>query len=130
MKPNRLLMVLALCGVLFSPSCTGINPPPNLDSQASAAFRNTQVIKMLDLMRDIAIDANAQNPPLVSTETARKVVLFHRTTIKLIDATTDSWAATVMHNLDDLNKNTPAADQGVMRTYYDLLTTKLKGMIQ
>lgn len=122
-KLAALLLVMSLCVT----SCAGFTPPPNLNSQGQAAFRNTQAIKVLDLIRDTAIDANAQTPPLVSTTTTRKIVTFHQASIKIIDATTTGWAATVYHNLEDLKKDTANEDKGVLSSYYDFALNTLKG---
>src|SRR5438874_13272896 len=88
-----------ICGLLvgellFVASCSN-NPPPNLSPQARAAWYGTRAIKGLDLLRDTALDANAQMPPLVSTATTRKIVRYHESAITAIHATPMGWVSTV-----------------------------------
>src|ERR1700690_709747 len=76
--------LLVLCVLIGSSACAP--PPPNLTPQAAQAFQNTRVIKGLDVLRDFAIDANAATPPVLSTAVTRKVVLFHESALKIINA--------------------------------------------
>lgn len=93
--------------------------------EATAAFRNTRVIKGLDLLRDTAIDANAENPPLLSTETTRKVVLFHQSTLKIIAATEDGWVEAAKQSLRELADNVPPNERGLLGPYLGLTKTLL-----
>ena len=87
---KRLILILALAGS----ACA--SAPPLASPVATADFRNTQVIQGLDQLRDIAINANAQNPPLLSTATTRKVVQAHEAALKTIHAMASGWQATVL----------------------------------
>lgn len=76
--------------------------PPNLTPAGVAAFKGTQAIKALDLLRDAAIDANALTPPLISTDSTRRVVLYHKSAITIIHKTPAGWRPTVGAGLAEL----------------------------
>lgn len=102
--------------------------PPNLSVAARHAFTNTQVVKVLDLVRDSAVSANAMTPPLVSTETTRKIVQFHASTLKVIDATTTGWQKTVQQSLQAIYDNLPPAERTLLAPYINLGLDTLKGL--
>lgn len=92
---KRLFSILCLTLAIGATATACNHAPPNLSPAAAKNFNNTRVIKSLDLLRDAAITANAQTPPLLSTATTRKVVNFHRFALKTIDASQDGWRAGV-----------------------------------
>jgi hypothetical protein len=94
--------------------------PPTLSPAATAAFRNTRVIKVLDLLRDTAQDAHAQPTPLVSEESARRVTEWHQSALKVIDASTTGWKATVETGLVEVFDNLPAQEQQLLAPYFEL----------
>jgi len=105
--------------ILLTAGCA--TTPPNLTPAASLAFTNTRVIKGLDLLRDTAIDAQAQTPPLLSEATTRKVVEYHESALKTIHAVSSGWQATVAIGLEETVKNLPAAEQQVLAPYVALV---------
>lgn len=111
----------------FQVSCAA-NQPPNLTPQAQAAFHNTQAIKMLDLLRDTAIAANALQPPLVSTNTTRRIVQLHESSLKLIDARVAGWQSAVAQSLQELLTDVPDAEKRILGPYLALGLTTLKGL--
>lgn len=122
---KRVILAIALLGI----GCA--SAPPNLSPLAQTAFRNTQVVKSLDLIRDIAIDANAQKPaPLISTDTTRKVVQFHQSALKVIDATSTGWRDVVLASLNEVYNNLPPGEKQLLGPYFTLAITTLKGLTQ
>lgn len=119
---KTLLLVLALT---FT-ACA--SAPPTLGPAAAQAFQNTRVVKGLDLLRDAAIDANAQTPPLLNTATTRKVVLYHESSVKIIHASGSGWKAAVVTGLDELPKDLPAAEASVLAPYLALVKTLLESV--
>lgn len=116
MKRLNLAILLAL-----AIGCGGVPAP--LGPQASVAWRNTRVIKALDLVRDVAVDANAQVPPLVSTEVTRKIVTWHRASLQLIQVSDTGWRPTVAASLEELQKQLPADDRVRLAPYLALAKT-------
>jgi hypothetical protein len=113
---RRTMVILFL---LIATSCA--KAPPSLSPVGVQAFNNTRVIKALDLVRDTAIDANAQVPPLVSTVTTRKIVTYHRSAIIIIHGTPNGWKATVLTGLDETVKNLPPAEAALVAPYVTLV---------
>jgi len=117
-RRSVLLFVLCVVG-----ACAP--PPPNLTPQAISAFNNTRVIKGLDIIRDTAIDANAQVPPLLSTATTRKVIDFDDSALRIIHASSTGWAPAVMAGLDELanSKDLSPSEHRLLAPYIALVKT-------
>lgn len=95
--------VFTLLLIVLAVSCAKV--PPSLTPAGVAAFQGTQAIKALDLLRDAAIDANALTPPLISTDTTRRVVLYHKSAITIIHSTPAGWRSTVQTGLTELRQS-------------------------
>ncbi len=121
----RKLPIVLLALVLAGSSFACASAPPNLSPAAHVAFVNTRAIKGLDILRDFAIDANNQQPPIISTATTRKVVLYHESSVKIIDASGSGWRAAVLTGLDELVKEIPASESPKLTPYVILLKTIL-----
>lgn len=108
-----------LAVVFFLAACASqcAKTPPTLSPKGAAAFHATRVVKALDVVRDTAIDANAQQPPLISEDTARKVVTWHRAAVLTIGASPQGWAPTVTTGLDQLLASLPPSDRAQLGPY-------------
>lgn len=95
--------------------------PPNLTPEATQAFHGTQVVKTLDVMRDAAIAANAQIPPLLSEDVTRKVVLYHQSVVKVIQAAPIGWVPFAQRGLDELLGNLPPKERALIGPYAALV---------
>ena len=94
-------IVLAIAaGVVHS--CA--SAPVNLSPAGKEAWYSTRVVKGLDVLRDTAIDANAQVPPLITTAETRCIVTTHQTILQTMQAKPQGWAVTVSTALDGLGK--------------------------
>jgi hypothetical protein len=102
--------------------------PPNLSPAGATAFNKTRVVKALDLVRDTAILANAQTPPVLSTDDTRLVVQFHEATIRTIQASDVNWQTAVSAAIDGFSKTLTAAQRGVIGPYIVLVNTLLAGI--
>lgn len=118
-----ILLLLATMGGMAN-ACAN-NTPPNLSPQATLAYKNTQVIKGLNLLRDTAISANAQVPPLISEATTRKIVLYHQSAVKTIDSLQSGWKSTVSVGLDEVTRNLPSNERQLLTPYISLVKTVL-----
>jgi hypothetical protein len=121
------LMLLALI-LSLSPACA--SAPPKLSPTATQAFQKTRLIKVLDLLRDTAIDGNAQMPPLFSTPTTKKIVTVHQTALKVIQATDTGWANAVGVALAQLSHDPSLLPTEVqlLAPYFALAADILKGL--
>lgn len=117
------LPALIVAITLSAASCAN-NAPPNLTPQASVAFTNTRVIKGLDTIRDIASEGNKQIPPLVSTQTTRQIVRFHRLAIVTIHAG-PGWKAQVTAGLNAALVGANPGELALLQPYLVLVSTLL-----
>jgi hypothetical protein len=102
--------------------------PPTLSPAGAAAFQATRVVKALDVLRDFAIEAEAQNPKVLSTANTRKVVTFHESAVKTIGAVPGGWKPTVTAGLDQLQHDVSAADWQRVVPYVNLIKALIAGV--
>ena len=102
----------------LSLSCA--SAPPNLSPVGSSAFYRTRVVQSLDVIRDLAISANGQVPPVVSKATTTKFVLYHRSALVTIAAAGTGWKAAVVAGLDETQKDLPASEASLFKPYVAL----------
>jgi hypothetical protein len=97
--------------------------PPTLTPVGKTAWQGIQAIRVLDTIRDVAIAANAQTPPILSTDTTRKVVTFHKSAVTVIGASPGGWKPIVTASIGQLQKDVPAAEWTKIAPYVALLST-------
>lgn len=110
---------------------SGCAPPPqHLSVVSTTAFQKTRVVKVLDLLRDTAIDASSEVPPVLSTATARKVVQAHQAALKAIQASDTGWPAAVSVILAQLSHDQTLLPTEAQRLapYFELAAQVLKGL--
>ena len=117
-----------LIGLLtFAPLTAGCaKAPPNITPQATQAFHKTNVLKGLDLARDFAIDAEATDPKVLSTATTRKIVTYHQSSVRIMQASDAGWREAVMAALDELLNSLSPAERQKFGPYAGLI----KSLIQ
>ncbi len=115
---KRLLIACVLACSLSA--CSG-NAQPQLTPAGQVAVSATQVIKALDVIRDTAIDLNAQVPPVLSTATTRKIVSFHESAVKTILAAPSGWKQTVTAGIGQLQSDLAPIDWTRIKPYVDLV---------
>lgn len=112
------LRTLVLVVLLLAISCA---KPPSLSPAGVAAFNGTRVVKALDVLRDAAIDANAQVPPLLSTATTRKIVTYHESALKTIQVAPAGWVPVVQTGLTEVTNTLPEAERRQLAPYVALV---------
>lgn len=110
--------------VLLAAGCA--KAPPTLSPSGAAAFNALRVVRVLDLVRDTAIDAHAQTPPLIATEHTRAIVRWHAATLKTIAAVPDGWRATVLAGLVTLEQDLPPDVWAKIAIYVTLVRTVIQ----
>lgn len=101
--------------------------PPTLSAQATTAWYGTRVIRVMDLLRDTAIDAAKTKPkPLVSHQTMIQVVTWHRTAIDIVHASPLGWQRAVLAALDGLKNQVQAEDKPMLAMYIALVENTLR----
>lgn len=123
-----LTLAALTCGTGYLVGCN--HAPPTLSPVAQTAFTNTRVIKALDLLRDTAIAANAQTPPVLSTATTRKIVTAHEATLKIINAAGSGWQSAVTAMLTELVRDQALlpAELAVITPYVSMIKTLIAGI--
>jgi len=124
MRHYRAITLAALLVALFGCS----KAPPTLSPTGTAAFHATRVVKALDVLRDFAISAEAQNPKLLSTANTRKVIDFHDSALKTISAVPSGWKPTVTAALAQLQQDLPVADWTRLQPYVVLVKTLMEAI--
>jgi hypothetical protein len=100
--------------------------PPTLTPVGTAAYHATQVVKALDVLRDAAIDAEAQTPKLISTDNTRKIVTFHEAAVKAIHASPGGWKPTVVAALAQLQHDILPAEWSRLLPYVSLVKSLIE----
>lgn len=118
MRHYRLITVLAL---LWALAGCGATPPPNLTPQATAAFHARRALDVLRVIRDTAVDASRQTPPLISHKTAIHVVTWHKSLVQAIGAVPSGVRNTVDTALVQLKADIPPEDWKRIENYVNLL---------
>lgn len=116
----------AVIALFLSFACVSL--PVGHSTEAQAAFKKTQLVNALDVIRDVAIDA--EKVTLLSTNTTRTVVLWHQAALKTIAASDAGWIATVSTGLTNVLNNLPKAERDLLLPYVSLAQALVKGLTQ
>lgn len=116
------ILAISVAGIGAS-ACGPAYRPPNLTPEAITAFDNTRLQGALDQIRDIVHVANAQTPPVISTDDARKVTEWHRSAIITLHARAAGWQATTKTGLEELLKNVDEKTRVILQPYVALAET-------
>jgi hypothetical protein len=123
---HGLIGALLCVGLASCQTSCAVQSPPTLSPAGTAAFQATRVVKALDILRDFAIDAEAQDPKLISTDNTLKVVNFHEAAIKTIGAVPGGWKATVQAGLDQLKDDVLPAEWQRLLPYVALIKSLIE----
>ena len=110
LRQTAYALILAACvttGFVWSQGCAPVPAP--LSPEAKIAFHATRVVQVLDVVRDAAIAANEVTPPLLTTASTRKVVLYHKSAVQTIRVAPTGWQPTVKAGLFELTCHPLAA---------------------
>ena len=120
---KRLALIALLAGLVGCASA-----PLTYTPEGQKNFKKLQVIHALDAIRDVAIDANAATPPLISTEGTRVIVKFHQSALVVIKANANGWGDTVLAALREAVKQLKPAEQTALAPYVLLASTLIQGL--
>jgi hypothetical protein len=118
---SALVLVVAL-GVACGKNAPVVTP------DAQQAFDKVRVVNALNLLRDIAVVANAQTPPVISDATLVKVNTYYNAAIGTVNASGHGWAVTLSVALDEVVKTFPEHEQGALGFYTGLLRSLFAGL--
>lgn len=120
-------LAIALVAV-FALSVAGCanHAPPTLTPAGQAAFNQHAVQRNLDVLRDIAIDANTSG--VISTADTRLVVQFHKSAITIVHESTSGWQTLVGTSLDQTLANLSPATRATLNPYVQLIKTAIANL--
>lgn len=119
-------MLLAMLLAVFTVACGASRMPPNLSPPAAAAWNATQVVRALDVVRDIAIAAGQTNPPLIAEGDTRVVVQYHQSALQVIRETPNGWKPVVEQGLDQTLNRVSSTTRSLISPYVDLVKAILR----
>jgi hypothetical protein len=112
--------------LLVGASSCATHAPANLSPEAQQAWYGTRVIKALDVLRDTAIEANAQTPPLLSEAVTRRIVQTHASALQTVRDAPRGWQMTVSTALTELERRLPRPEAAIVHPYLELTRTLVK----
>jgi hypothetical protein len=113
---QRLRLVVLV--VVLASGCT--HAPP-LTPQATTAFYGTRVIQTLDVIRDLAVSASKQTPPVVKPADMRTIVTWHRAAIVTVHTAPAGWRVTVETGLEETLRSLPPETRTLLAPYVALV---------
>jgi len=118
----RILNTAVLLIALLTAGCAKM--PPDLTPMAQTAWKQTQVFKAVDLIRDTAISANAiVVPPLLDTKVTGLTVSWHRSTIIIVNQAQAGWQQIVLKSFDELGQQLGQTNYAHVAPYVVLART-------
>lgn len=121
LQPRLKVVLVLVAALVLSVRCAP--PPPNLTPQATVAFQNTEALKTLDLIRDLAQDG--AHSGLWSRTEALAVTNWHTAAIHILDARTANWQTQIISGLDAVVTQLSPSTRNTLMPYLTLLRTVL-----
>lgn len=125
----RLVSVAFLACALSLSSLGCAKKAPATSPVVLSAVKATEVVHALDVVRDVAVTLNQQQPPVLSSHSLQIVVSTHRSIVSVIGATPNGWKATAEAALAQLQKDLPAADAQRLGPYLALVQTLVDSFV-
>lgn len=114
-------LLLSLCAACGPKSPPQTDPTRNLSAQGKAAFQANKILKALDVLRDVAVEAEKQTPKLLSPSSALKVIAYHKQVASLMGAIPDGWKGIALAGLDTLKQNLSPAEWNQVQPFIELV---------
>jgi hypothetical protein len=122
---KRLCLLLVLClGLVAVPACATTPVTANLSPTGLAEYNQTRVIKVLDVIRDAAIDGEKFG--VFSHTDTVNVVTYHKSAVQVIAAGASGWKAAVQTGLDETLKHLTPSARTKVGPYAPLVTALLQ----
>lgn len=105
---------------LFALSACAEHAPPNLSPQGVTAWQATKVIHGLDVIRDLAVDADKTTPPQLAHATMLKIVAWHKAAITIAHDAPSGWVGTLKSSLTATQQLLTPAEHKQLDPYFSL----------
>jgi hypothetical protein len=126
---KRLLISLVLLSVVScAPKAVNGRSTALLTQPGIQALQKTEVVKVLDIIRDTAVDAEAAK--VLSTATTRKIVQAHKSIIDVVRVSGAGWKAVVLASLQQLKQNLTPDELAIVGPYIDAAASTIQAVIQ
>lgn len=122
-----ILMLAFAASACAAPSNVAGRSTANLTTPGLVALHASAVVKVLDVVRDTAVDGEAAK--LIPTATAKSVVTWHKAALDTIKATPNGWKSTVLAGLDALAKGLTDAERKILAPYIFAAQMTIKAVI-
>jgi hypothetical protein len=99
----------------------------NLTAPGIQALHGKEVVKYLDIIRDLAIDAEAAGK--IPTATTANIIRWHKAAINTINQTPNGWKATVLTGMDAVQAALTPAEHGILDPYFLTAKTIIQAVI-
>lgn len=127
MRIRALALLVALSMSCALPAQWNGRSTAQLTTPGIMALHSLEVVKVLDVARDFAIDAEAGK--ILSTDDARRVVMAHRSALLIIHEAPGGWKNTVLKALDELQKNLSPSARQLVGPYLDSAVLLIKAVL-
>lgn len=126
---KRLILILGIVSIGCSvPAAIGGRSTAQLSTPGITALHTLEVVKVLDIIRDTAIDSEAAK--IISTSTATKVITWHRATLETIKDLPNGWKDTVLSGLDNVKGILSPSELKIIGPYINSAASVIKAVIQ
>ncbi len=126
MKRALLIACIVASSACAVPASVGGRSTAQLTAPGVQALHKVEVLKALDVVRDVAIDGEAAK--VVPTATAAIVVKTHKGILEVMKQV--DWKSGVLTALDQLKADIPVADRAQFIPYIDSSISIIKAVIQ
>lgn len=115
---KRFILVLAIASTCCAPiaSLNG-RSTAKLTTPGIVALHGIQCVKLLDVIRDTAVDAESNK--LIETPTMLKIVKAHKAMLVTIRESPNGWKASVVTALGELKKDLTPSELNIVGAYID-----------
>lgn len=128
---TKKLCVLLLCALTVSscalPAAIGGRSTAKLTTPGIVALHTLEVVKVLDVLRDVAVDGEAAR--IIATEDARKIVTTHREILLAAKEAPNGWKPTALTALYNLRQHLSPAAMAHVEPYIEAVLSLLKGVL-
>ncbi len=125
----RALLLAALCATVAcaQPASYAGRSTAQLTTPGIVALHEGEVVKLLDVVRDAAVSADASK--IISTATATTIVTWHRAALLAIRETPNGWKPTVLSGLTQTLAALTPAERAILGPYFDAAALVIKVVI-
>jgi hypothetical protein len=116
-----------LMAVLLSAGCVPTTARPIVTPRQRQNFQRDQVGKNLDRLAEAATAANDSDPPIVSRETARQIVLSCKTLMQVVLDAPIGWQKVVINAVEELRLWLGGNERLLFGPYIDLVKLAAEG---